>query len=83
MGETEHVAGLVREHFATSPQQEHVVSGRTWFTIKGGIVAGEAIDTDAVAERCLPENEVLGRLRVEVFHCDRQNAESIRGKASR
>ena len=83
MGQTEHVSGFMREHLAASAQQENVVSGRARFTVKGRIVAGEAIDTDAVAERCLPENEVLGRLRVEVFHCDRQNAESIRGKASR
>src|SRR5437588_10417698 len=83
MDEAEHVAGLVREHLAASAQQEHVVSSSARFTIKGRIVAGEAINTNAVAERCLPEDEIPRRLRVKVFHRDCQNAESVCGKAAR
>ena len=83
MGQTEHVSGFMREHLAASAQQENVVSGRARFTVKGRIVAGEAINTNAVAERCLSENEIPGRLGVKIFHRDRQNAESVRGKAAR
>src|SRR6266478_3533253 len=81
MREAEHVTGLVREHLAAPAQQKCLVTGRTRFAIKCRIVPGKAVNTDTVAQRRLPKDEIPRRLRVKVFHGDGENAEGIGGNA--
>src|SRR5438105_4937470 len=81
MGEAEHVASFVREHFEAPAQKQCLVTRRPRFAVKCWIVSGKAINADALTHRSLPEDEIPGRLRVKVFHCDGENAEGIRWNA--
>ena len=81
MREAEHVAGLVREHFAAAPQQQCLIIRRAWFAIKYRIVSGKAVNADTIVQRSLPEDEIPRRLRIKVFHRDRENAEGVRRNA--
>src|SRR5438132_11574693 len=81
MGEAEHVTRLVREHFAAPAQQQCFVTRCPRLAVKCRIVSGKAINSDTLAHRSLSEDEVPGRLRVKVFHCDSKNAEGIRWNA--
>ncbi len=81
MREAEHVAGLVREHFAAPPQQERLIILRARFAIKRRIVSGETVNADAIAQRSLPEDEIPRRLGIKIFHRDREDTERVRRNA--
>src|SRR5437868_12486352 len=81
MSQPEHVTRLVCEHFATSVQEQRLVTWCPRFAIKCRIVSGETVDADTLAHRSLPEDEVPGRLWIKIFHRDGENAERIRWNA--
>ena len=75
MLQPKHVRCLVGEHLTTAVQQDCLVISCALLAIKSRIVSREAEDGDPLPQRGLPENEVPRRLRIQILHRDRQNAE--------
>src|SRR5215216_2787256 len=75
--EPEHVIRLVREHFAAPAKQKSCVIGVTRFAVKRRIVAGKAVNADALAQGCLAEYEIPRWLWIKIFHGDSQHAERV------
>src|SRR5437764_435868 len=61
----------------TFPRMSSAFSRSPWKTFIRSLPGTSSADT--LAHRSLSEDEVPGRLRIKVFHGDRENAEGIRG----
>jgi hypothetical protein len=76
----EHVAGLMGEHLAASPQEQRRILGG--LAVKSRIVADDAEHPDAVVEQRFAEYEAPRVVRVEVVHRNSEHAPGIRRKTA-
>lgn len=76
-----HMSRFVDQHFAASPQQEFPIISSPFIPVKGGIIAGEAENSEAFPQGGLTVDEVPRRMGIEVLHGDCQNAKGIGGKS--
>src|SRR2546423_972199 len=82
MREAKHMSGLMREDLTTPPKHKRLTASGGRFAVKCWMITGEAINADALVQRCLAKNKIPRRFRIKVFHRNREHAKRVRRHAA-
>jgi hypothetical protein len=80
MSQGKHMTGLMNQDLAAPFQKNFPVRLAPPLPVKSRVVTGKTEYPHTISQGGLTENEIPGRIRIEVFHGNGQKAESISGK---